>query len=156
MNKKGFTLIELMIALSIFIIISGYIYKTFFNQIRQSVGFNNNVDLQYNVNKALGLMSDKLRSSGTVTLSGSPVGQVISSGKVVIDLTSNSSNPDIYYNASSKQLIDKNGNQCLYISSIVISQGALSNNENELIFITVSGIEANTQFSSSTAVNIKR
>ena len=156
MKKKGFTLLELMIAISIFAIVSGFIYKTFFSQIKQSVGFNNNIDIQYNVNKALNLLSAKLRNSNNITLSGSPTSQVLSGSRVIIDLSSNSSAPDIYYDALNRKLIDKDAGTVNNIITIEISQGISANKEIELIFITVSAVEGSTQFTSSTAINIRR
>ena len=156
MKRKGLTLIELIIAVSMFTIISMFIYRTFFTQIKQSVGFNNSIDIQYNVNKALNMLTDKIRSSDYVTVSGSPVTQVLSNGVVIIDLASNSTNPDIYFNSVGNQLIDKDGRSCSYIESVVISQGTSDNRENELILITVSAVERDIRISSSTAVNIRR
>jgi prepilin-type N-terminal cleavage/methylation domain-containing protein len=156
MKKKGLTLIELMIALSMFTVISLYIYRTFFTQIRQSADFNNSIDIQYNANRALNMLTDKIRSSTGVTLSGSPVTQVLSNGVVIIDLTSNGTNPDIYFNSGSKQLVDKDGRSCSNINVIKISQGTSVSKEHELIFVTVSAVKGDTEFSSSTAVNIRR
>lgn len=157
MKKKGFTLIELMIAIAIFTIFSMYLYQVFFSQIRQSFNFNNNIDIQHNTNKALNMLTDEIRnySFTNITFQSSGGTQVFSNGKIIIDLTSNASSPDIYYNSASKILSDNNGNQCSNIDSVQITQGS-SNNENELILITVSASEGNKQITSSTAVNIKK
>lgn len=160
MKKKGFTLIELMIALTIFTIFSAYLYQTFFSQIKQSLSFSNNIDIQYNANKALNMITDEIRNYSFTNITfqssgGTGATQILSNGKVIIDLSSNSSNPDIYYNSSTKILSDNSGNQCSNIDSVSLSQGTLSG-ENELILITVSASEGSTQITTSTAVNIKR
>ncbi|WP_163193435.1 PulJ/GspJ family protein [Clostridium thermarum] len=156
MKKKGLTLIELMIALSMFSIISLFMYRTFFTQIRQAAEYNHNIDLLYNANKALNMLTDKIRSSSGITLSGNPVAQVLSNGVVVIDLTSNTTSPDIYFNSGKKELVNADGRTCSYIDSVVISQGTSPDKEDELIYITVSAVKGNSEFSSSTAVNIRR
>lgn len=155
MKKKGFTLIELMIAIAIFTIFSMYLYQVFFSQIRQSFNFNNNIDIQRNANKALNMLTDEIRDYSFSDIK--PGTQVLSNDKVIIDLSGNTtSNADIYYNSANKVLSDNNGNQCSNIDSVKISQGASSDNEGDLILITVSASEGTTQIKSFTAVNIKK
>ncbi|KZL93390.1 PulJ/GspJ family protein [Clostridium magnum] len=160
MKKKGFTLIELMITIAVFSVFSMYLYQVFFSQIRESFSFNNNINVQYNANKALNMLTDEIRNYSFTNLifqgsSSIGVTQVSSNGKVLIDLNSSTSNPDIYYNSLSKSLSDNNGNQCFNINSIQLVKGT-SNDENELILIVVSASKGKTQITSSTAVNIKR
>lgn len=63
MKRKGFTLVELMITLAIFTIFSFYLYQTFFYQIRQSFGFNSNIDAQTDANKVLNSITDVIRNN---------------------------------------------------------------------------------------------
>jgi len=63
MKKKGFTLIELMIALSIFSLFVGFLYTAYFTQIRENNSFNSRIDLKYNGDKAMNLILDELRST---------------------------------------------------------------------------------------------
>ncbi|MFL0195453.1 type II secretion system protein J [Clostridium sp. WILCCON 0269] len=162
MKKKGFTLVELMIALAIFTIFSVYLYQTFFSQIRQSFSFNNNIDIQYNVNKALSMITDEIRNYSFTNITIPTETEVMSGNKVIIDLDSNDLTHDIDYNKSSKTLnlndVQSNANidKCLNIDSVRISQGDSNNNESELILITVSASEGDIQITSSTAVNINR
>lgn len=159
MKKKGFTLIELSIALGLFTILSVFLFRAFSTQVREASAFNKYVDIQCNVNNALSTLTNEIRNNTNISLDtteGSPAVQVLSNGKAIIDLASDSSSPDIYYDSKNKILYDKSGNHYSYINSINIVQGTMSDNENELIKITVTGIEGNVQFTSSTAINIRR
>ncbi|WP_368490367.1 PilW family protein [Clostridium sp. BJN0013] len=177
MKKKGFTLIELMIALSIFVIFSIYLYKTFFSQIKQSFNFNNNIDVQYNVNKALNMLTDEIRSYNCTNDTkifkssdsnnsffvncgngDSEEGNIdTSNSRDTIDLLSNSpesgSPPpsDIQYNRKSKTLYLKNDNQnkCFNIDSVFFLY------ENGLITVTVSASRGDVHIERSTAINLK-
>lgn len=160
MKRKGFSLTELMIALAIFSIISLFLYQTFFSQIRQSFSFNYNIDIQRNVNRALEMLTDEIRNNSytniTIELTGTGgTTQVKSGGNIIIDLSS-SALGNVNYNSANKTLSDKQSNECTNIDSIQIIQGNVSNNENDLILITVSASEGRTQITSSTAVNIKK
>lgn len=158
MKRKGYTLIELMITLAILSILSLFLYQTFFSQIRKSFSFKNNIDIQRNINEAVSMLTDEIRNYSftniTVMSSGGST-QVFSDGRVIIDLSSNSSAPDIYYDSANKTLRDKNGNHCFDIDSIQINRG-VNSGENELILITVSASHGNEQITTSTAVNIKK
>ena len=157
MKKKGFTLIEVMIALGIFSIISVYLYQAYFTQLKQSLNFNNNVDIQQSANKALNMLTDEIRnysgSNTTLTISSGQVKN--SASKVIIDLNQNAPLTDINYNPSTKILVDNNGNQCSNITSIMISQGT-GDYENELIIISVTSSKGNVQYNTSTAVNFNK
>lgn len=59
--KKGFTLIELMIALAIFSIFALFIYNSYYNQIKVSTTFNKSIDLEYNTSKVMKKVVDKIR-----------------------------------------------------------------------------------------------
>lgn len=177
MKKKGFTLIELMITLTIFAIFSVYLYQTFFSQIRQSFSLNNNIDVQYNVNKSLNMLTDNIRSysstNGTKILKSSDGSKSISinqNGEIqvnsindngnIVNVLSNfpepSSSPpaDIQYDSINKTLYFKNDsqNKCFNIDSVDFS----TENKNGIIVITVSVLKGNVHIESSTAVNVKK
>lgn len=157
MKKKGFTLIEVMIALGIFSIISVYLYQAYFTQLKQSLNFNNNVDIQQSANKALNMLTDEIRnysgSNATLTTSSRQVKN--STSKVIIDLNENAPSTDINYNPSTKIITDKDGNQCSNIASIQINQGTAVS-ENDLIIISVTASKGNVQYTTSTAVNFDK
>lgn len=157
MKKKGFTLIEVMIALGIFSIISVYLYQAYFTQLKQSLNFNNNVDIQQSANKALNMLTDEIRnysgSNTTLTVSLKQVKN--SASKVIIDLNQNAPSTDINYNPSTKIITDKDGNQCSNIASIQINLGTAVS-ENNLIIISVTASKGNVQYTTSTAVNFDK
>lgn len=157
MKKKGFTLIEVMIALGIFSIISVYLYQAYFTQLKQSLNFNNNVDIQQSANKALNMLTDEIRnysgSNATLTISSGQVKN--STSKVIIDLNQNAPSTDINYNPSTKIITDKDGNQCSNIASIQINLGTAVS-ENNLIIISVTASKGNVQYTTSTAVNFDK
>ena len=63
MEKKGFTLIEIMITLAIFSMFVGFLYNAYFTQIKENNSFNSKLDLKYNGDKAMNLIIDELRSA---------------------------------------------------------------------------------------------
>ena len=63
MKKKGFTLIELMITLALFSLFAGFLYNAYFTQIKENNSFNSKIDLKYNGDKAMNLITDELRSN---------------------------------------------------------------------------------------------
>lgn len=159
MKNKGFTLIELSIALGLFAILSIFLFRAFSTQIKEASDYNKYVDIQSNVNNALSVITNEIRNNTNISLNsaeGAPAAQVFSNEKTIIDLVSDSSSPDIYYDRSNQILYANSGNHYTNIYSIKIVQGTLSDNENELIEITVTGIEGSIQFTSTTAVNIRK
>ncbi|AZV55568.1 type II secretion system protein [Clostridium sp. AWRP] len=172
MKKRGFTLVELMITLAIFSIFSVYLYQTFFSQIRQSFNFKNNIDIQYNANKALNMLTDEIRNYDSVNdtkiLKSSDGDTVLrlgsrdENGKIKVSTVSNASgtnedeinlisnaSSNILYNIKSKVLQDKDENKCSNIDSVDFSY------KDGLIFIRISASEGNIQIKSSTAINVQ-
>jgi len=178
MKKRGFTLVELMITLAIFSIFSVYLYQTFFSQIKQSFNFKNNIDIQYNTNKALNMLTDQIRNysstNDTKTLTSSDGNNILKlgskdkDGKIEVSSVSNAGaankdiinlilNPtesnvpssNIYYDRKSKTLQDNDENKCFNIDSVDFSY------KNGLIFISVSASEGNIQIKSHTAINVQ-
>lgn len=159
MKNKGFTLIELLIALGIFSVLSIFLLQAFSTQMKEASDSNKYIDIQHNVNNALSVLTNEIRNNTNISMNaaeGSPAASVLSNGKTIIDLESDSSSPDIYYDSSNRVLHDSSGNHYSYINSVKIIQGTASDSENELIEITVTGIEGSIQYTSSTAVNIKK
>ncbi len=177
MKKRGFTLVELMITLAIFSIFSVYLYQTFFSQIKQSFNFKNNIDIQYNTNKALNMLTDQIRNydstDDTKTLTSSDgsivlkLGPKDKNGKIQVstdsnagafnkdtinlisNATSSNSSSNIYYDIKSKTLHDNDENKCFNIDSVDFSY------KNGLIFVSVSSSEGNIRIKSSTAINVQ-
>lgn len=175
MKKKGFTLIELMITLAVFAIFSIYLYQTFFSQVRQSFSFNNNIDIQYNVNKALNMLTDNIRSYNSandskilkssdrnksifINQNGENKEDSINEGGNIVNVIlnfpeSNSVPPsDIQYDKAEKILYFKSDsqNKCSHIDSVNFLL------ENGVVIIKVSASEGDIKITNTTAVNIKR
>ncbi|AGY76859.1 PilW family protein [Clostridium autoethanogenum] len=172
MKKRGFTLVELMITLAIFSIFSVYLYQTFFSEIKQSFNFKNNIDIQYNANKALNMITDEIRNYDSVDdtkiLKSSDGNTVLKlgprdkNGKVQVSTVSNAgaangneinlisnASSNILYNIKSKVLQDKDENKCSNIDSVDFSY------KDGLIFISVSASEGNIVLKSHTAINVQ-
>lgn len=64
--KKGFTLIELMIALAVFSIFGGFVYKTYYSQVKVSKAFNKSIDLEYNTSKVMKKVTEKIREENKI------------------------------------------------------------------------------------------
>ena len=158
MKKKGFTLIEMMIALAIFSLFVGFLYNAYFSQIKENNSFNNRLDLKYNGDKAMGLITDELRSN-VITPSTGAFTQIISNGNVLIDLTGSVSTSDLQL-TSQNTLVDKSSSNpvilCKGITSIKMQFGDVAQNEGDLIIITINLQIKNDQYTVTSAVNISR
>ncbi|MFA9396693.1 MAG: type II secretion system protein J [Clostridiaceae bacterium] len=132
MKKRGFTLLELMIALGIFMLFSVYMFQAFNLQTRQTFRFNNNIELQYNVNKAMNMITDDLRNNLSQNLT------------------------DVTFDSTNQTLTDSDGIVCNYIININIVKGDSSDNEDELVNIIVNGKKDDTEYTSTTSININK
>lgn len=179
MKKKGFTLVELMMTLAVFTIFSIYLYQTFFLQIRQSFEFKDNIDIQYDANKALNMIADQIRScdsindtkilrasDGKTIISLGPKdknGQIqvsVSKGNFLndgdtVELIKNQPEldlplSDVQYNIKEKMLKDDNEDKCYNIDKVDFSY------ENGLVNVTVSASEGKLNIKMSTAVNVQK
>ncbi|MCJ7689219.1 MAG: prepilin-type N-terminal cleavage/methylation domain-containing protein, partial [Clostridiaceae bacterium] len=139
MKKKGFTLIEIMITLAIFSLFVGFLYNAYFSQIKENNSFNSRLNLKYNGDKAMDLITNELRSI-VIPLSTGRIYKVTSSGKDIIDLTL-STGPAKLKLTPQKTLIDNLGSNplvlCQGITSIKMEFGDATKNEEELIIITI-------------------
>lgn len=132
MKKKGLTLVELMIALTIFSIFSVFMYRFFSDEQKSLIAKHRQLDMHYN---AL-LVMDHIESS----------------------VRNNSTIPVLNYNSSSKVFMDSQGNT---ISRGVESISVTANpQDSNLIDITVtmsygSGVRQ-LQYSLRNTINIKR
>ena len=162
MKKKGFTLIEMMMTLAIFSIFAVFLYQAYFSQIKENNSFNTRLDLKYNGDKAMNLITEELRSgTGFKTIKDSD-GNIskITSGDdtMLIDLKGDSMSSHLTLKAdgNSASLIDSNSVVlCKGINSINIQSGNLAQNEGDLLIITITLQFKNNQYTVTSAVNIK-
>ena len=158
MKKKGFTLIEIMITLAIFSLFVGFLYNAYFTQIRENNSFNSRLDLKYNGDKAMDLITKELRSI-VIPVSTGRIFKVKSGADVLIDLTL-STDPAKLKLTSQNTLIDNSGSNqvvlCQGITRIIMEFGDAIKNEEELIIITIDLQSKNDSYTVRTAVNISK
>jgi prepilin-type N-terminal cleavage/methylation domain-containing protein len=133
MKKKGFTLIELMIAISIFSVFSIFLYDMFSVQVKESFNFKDNINTQYNLNKAMNMITASLREN---------------SYKDSFDYESLDS-LGLIYNKNTKTLSDKYGRKSTGIDEVTIKNDS---NEAGVLQVTVSSYG----FTSDTAINVDK
>ncbi|WP_416175898.1 PilW family protein [Clostridium sp.] len=133
MKKKGFTLIELMIAISIFSVFSIFLYNMFSVQVKESFNFKENINTQYNLNKAMTMITASLREN---------------SYKDSFDYESLDS-LGLIYNKNTKTLSDKYGRKSTGIDEVTIKNDS---NEAGVLQVTVSSYG----FTSDTAINVDK
>ena len=123
MKKKGYTLIELIIAFSIFVIFSGFMYKVYFEQIRSLKSIGSKSQIQYNANTAMDLISRQIRNN--VNITGNAQGictQLTIPGTVLIDVSGNGINSNLYFDSITSTLRDRGGNiLCNGIQDIIMN-----------------------------------
>lgn len=171
-KKKGFTLIEMMIALAIFSLFVGFLYNAYFSQIKENNSFNNKLDLKYNGDKAINLIINELRSNvnrsepeNTIKfIYAYEAGSTININKItsssdmglinLIDLTGAAGS---HLSLIHEELKDINAVvQCTGITSINIQKGNPSENEEDLLIITINLQLKNDQYTVTSAVNINK
>jgi len=166
MKKKGFTLIEMMIALAIFSLFVGFLYNAYFSQIKENISFNNRLDLKYNGDKAINLITDELRSNTKLNFvigSDGNINQITTTDsemkiKILIDLNSSASTSALKFITSQNTLVDGSNSVvlCKEISSISIKPGSPSQNETDLLIITIDLKLKNDLYTVTSAVNINK
>ena len=157
MKKRGFTLIELMITLAIFSLFVGFLYSAYFTQIRENNSFNSRIDLKYNGDKAMNLITDELRSNAYFILAIDSTGNVTrittTDHKMLIDLTGGTDLFNLKLTPQNTLVDNSNSNPvilCKGITSIII------NYNEDLIFITIYLKSKNDEYTVTSAVNIKK
>jgi prepilin-type N-terminal cleavage/methylation domain-containing protein len=170
MKKKGFTLIEVMISLGIFVLFSGYMYRTFFNQIRLYSSVNNKNHTQYSGRNAVNIIMDVIRKSDKIVehvptivakepnLPSGSIEKVIapdSTGKkrLLIDLNEDDSyTADVNYSYIDKTLTDADGNiLCSEISSLILRYDEIT----KVITINAEITSGKETYELITGINIK-
>jgi prepilin-type N-terminal cleavage/methylation domain-containing protein len=158
MRKKGFTLIEIMITLAIFSLFVGFLYNAYFAQITENNSFNSRLDLKYNGDKAMDLITNELRSI-VIPLNTGSITQIKSGSDVFIDLTGSESLAKLQL-TSQNTLIDRSGSNqvvlCRGVTSIKMEFGDATKNEEELIIIEIEMESKHDSYTVISAVNINK
>ena len=160
MKKRGFTLIEMMIALAIFSLFVGFLYNAYFTQIRENNSFNTRLDLKYNGDKAMNLITDEIRSNAKLKfyfVSGSTVNinqvKTLDDVNMLIDLIGGTERSDLTLTPQNT-LIDNSS-----LNKVVLCKGITSitmQDSGELIIITINLQLKNDQYTVTSAVNINK
>ncbi|MBC2579948.1 type II secretion system protein J [Clostridium sp. DJ247] len=135
--KKGFTLIEVMIALAIFSIFIGFVYKTYYVEIRTSLSMNKSIDLEYNASKVMNRMVNEIRTK----VSPSNI-NIISSDSIN---STNSTNSTILVKTNSNHIdtFSFNGEDVVQVSdmyNILVKLYAYNDGSGQyIVFINVHG-----------------
>jgi len=163
MKKKGFTLVELMIALSIFAILMGSVYKAYFSELKELRQIADKNNLQYNAKSCIEYITRELRNkkdySQGVTLEGN--GTLIKSyitvnnvetSTILVDV-SGSSKGLVNLNKATKKLTDDKGRiLCNGVNNISLSKDASGN----MIIITIDLQSGNESYSITTGINLSK
>jgi prepilin-type N-terminal cleavage/methylation domain-containing protein len=170
MKRKGFTLIEVMIALGIFVLFSGYMYRTFFNQIRLYSSVNNKNHTQYSGRNAINIITDVIRKSDKIVkhvptivvkepnLPNGSVEKIIApdgtgKNRLLIDMNEDDSYVgDVNYSYIDKTLTDADDNVlCSEISSLIMRYDELTG----VITINAEITSGKETYELVTGINIK-
>lgn len=161
MNKKGFTLIELMITLALFSLFVGFLYNAYFTQIRENNSFNTKLDLKYNGDKAMSLITEELRSNVDfkfISGSNGNINQITTiDDHMLIDLDGGAK-PSNLSLTSQNTLVDNSNSipvvLCSGITSITMKPGV--GNESDLMIIKIDLQLKDDSYTVTTAVNINK
>jgi prepilin-type N-terminal cleavage/methylation domain-containing protein len=140
MKNKGFTLLELMIALSIFAAFSVFMYRFFGDAQRSVIAKHRMLDMQYNGAAALNYVENVIRNNSGIGCDSTE--KRLYSGSVDNVLMDYSGSPDypginakLFYDRASHALKDSSGNTlCSYIDDISVT---IEGGSDELIGVTV-------------------
>lgn len=160
MKKKGFTLIELMLAVSIFGVFTIFMLKFFFDEYRSYVRLQNQLDLQYNAGTAVDYIVHCIRNNPDLIFQDEDYQVVISrsSGRKLIDISDNGGvyDSELYYDARHKALKNKQGHVlCKNIESIILEPDSSDDSViNVKVFLSAGEGNRKAQYDIFTSVNI--
>lgn len=149
MKNKGFTLIELMIALSVFTLIIGYMYKVYFDELESLNSISGKSQNQYDGSIAMNHIIEVIRSGSNVSLAESTV--IDGNGTILIDISGTpNSSAELYFDKNESSLKDKNGSTISKgIQSISIVQSG------DVLDITLNLLANKESHTLKTSVNVK-
>jgi len=163
MKKKGFTLVELMIALSIFAILLGSVYKAFFSEMKELRQMTDKNNLQYNAKTCIEYITRELRGkkdysqgieleSNDTLIKSYITKNNIETSTVLVDVSGNNKGL-VNLNRSTKKLIDNDGRiLCNGINNISLRKDS----SGDVILITIELQSGTEGYSVTTGINISR
>lgn len=121
MRKKGFTLVELMMALGIFMTFSIFMYRFFADEQKSLIAKNLQLDMYYNGAAALNYMESMVRKNPHLDYDDTDdiFYEDATEVKAVFDPMGSGTNAELYVDKASRALKDSDNNTlCSYIDSI--------------------------------------
>ncbi len=159
-NQQGYSMVELMIAFSIFTILMMVVYSTFFSQYRGLTGQMEMASLNADANRALKYMKATINDYGSIDVSN---GQVSSSSIVIIDANNDDVLEGSEISLDNKQhaLIDSDG---LIIASnvsdinVIIGPGSIDDVTvvEGVVLIQIVMSTRNTSYEVKGGINVSR
>lgn len=158
MKKKGFTLVELMMALGIFMTFSVFMYRFFADEQKSLIAKNMQLDMYYNGAAALNYMENMVRKNPHLDYDDTDdiFYEDASEAKAVFDPKGSGSNAELYVDKTSHALKDRDNNTlCTYVDGInmVMQDNGLIAIDIELSFGSGWG---KLQYSVKTTINIEK
>jgi len=121
-NNKGYTFLELMIALSIFSILILVIYGTFFTEIKKHDDRTSKINMNIEANRAMETITDVINEEADISVANQKT--INGSGTILIDTLDDGNNYGTLLNVYDKQLIDDDGRVlCDEVESITFIMG---------------------------------
>ena len=152
----------MMIALAIFSLFVGFLYNAYFSQIKENNSFNNRLDLKYNGDKAMNLITDELRSNNILKLYYNNISLLPIAGNsldidqikanddsLLIDLTGSGASPKLQL-TSQNTLVKGTNVLCKGITSITMKCNG------EIITITINLGLKKDQYTITSGINISK
>lgn len=134
MKNKGFTLVELMLTVSVFSIFTFFMYRTFFDEQKFFVSLHRQIDLQYNANTALEYICGALRNNVGLFFDVNNDKIVYSDDKnVLMDFSGTIKNGEINLYLEDKTLKDKVRNTlCRNVESVEVTPIVIASDGTEV------------------------
>ena len=159
MKKRGFTLIELMLALSIFAILMGAVYKAYFSEMKELRQITDKNNLQYSAKTCIEYITRELRNIEDETQEIELIGNEIiiksfetKKDVVLVDITGNKSGL-VNLNKATRKLVDQKGRiLCNGVNNISLKK----DESGDVIVITIVLQSGNETHSVTTGININR
>ena len=135
-NKKGFTLLELMVTISIFSLLLGYFSLFFSNEIKLYSSKDNDIELRQDARIAIDRIVSKIRSKNGLTFVTRPdetISAIYEGSNIIINTTPNDFQGEINFAFDEAkgygELKDKYGNKIVNnISNIVLTKEKIGSN----------------------------
>lgn len=159
MKKKGFTLLEIMIALTIFSTFSVFMYRFFADEQKSIIAKHRQMDMHYSALMVMDYIESTIRNNPGLLYDSNVVYKDSTKAYGLINVTgTNSPVSDYYFESTTKSFKDKGGNTISQgIESISISVDSLDMNLiNVEITMSYGSGARELRYNLKNTINIKR